>query len=227
MAGELCVEEHRVAKASATGEAGEGAPPAPETLIPSQLARRRRIVVNALRLLEESPYEKIQMRDVAESADVAIGTVYRYFASKEHLFAAVLVEWSGMLESRVQRQPLRGDDPAARLKDMMGRVLNSFERWPQFFAVVMVLESTPDVHARELYGRFSSSTTETFREALEGLSQVSSVAVMQVTNAMLSQLVRNWILGLIPMSEARARMEGSIDLIFSPPPEVAAPADSA
>ncbi|MBK5223610.1 MAG: TetR/AcrR family transcriptional regulator [Acidimicrobiia bacterium] len=216
-----------MAKASATGEVADDGPPAPETLIPSQLARRRRIVVSALHLLEESHYEKIQMRDIAESADVAIGTVYRYFASKEHLFAAVLVEWSGMLESRVQRRPLRGDDPAARLKDMMSRVLNSFERWPQFFAVVMVLESTPDVHARELYGQFSSSTTDTFREALDGLSHEDSFAVMQVTNAVLSGLVRSWILGLIPMSETRARMERSIDLIFSPPPELIAESSSA
>jgi AcrR family transcriptional regulator len=215
-----------VAKASSTDERVESAPPSPETLIPSQRARRRRIVVSALHLLEETPYEKIQMRDVAENADVAIGTVYRYFASKEHLFAAVLVEWSGMLESRVQRRPLRGDHPAERLNDMMGRVLNSFERWPQFFAVNMVLESTPDVHARELYGQFTRSTTETFREALEGLSVDDSLSVMQVVNAMLSSVMRSWILGLIPMTEARARMAKSIDLIFAPPPAVVASVSS-
>jgi fatty-acyl-CoA synthase len=30
-------------------------------------------------------YEDIQIREVAEAADLALGTVYRYFASKEHL----------------------------------------------------------------------------------------------------------------------------------------------
>ena len=94
-------------------------PPPPESLIPNQRARRQRIVVSALSLLEQQPYEKIQMRDVAAEANVALGTVYRYFVSKEHLFAAVLVEWSDKLSRMVQSKfvtafPLRSSMPSAR-----------------------------------------------------------------------------------------------------------------
>lgn len=199
-------------------ERGENPPPDPETLIPSQRARRRRIVVAALHLLEDRPYEKIQMRDVAEAAEVALGTVYRYFASKEHLFAAVLMEWSDMLQNRVQRRPLVGATPGERLDDMMTRVLNSFERWPQFFGVVMHLESTPDVYAREEYSRFGQKTTGTWKEALAGLDADDADAIMSVMAAVLSAVVRSWTLGLIPMAEARRRMTRSIDLIFSAPP---------
>jgi AcrR family transcriptional regulator len=34
------------------------------------------------------------MRDVAACANVALGTIYRYFVGKDHLLAAALVEWA-------------------------------------------------------------------------------------------------------------------------------------
>ena len=58
-------------------------------------ARRRRIVAAALRALDEQDYERIQMRDVATAAGIALGTLYRHFSSKEHLYATVLLEWAG------------------------------------------------------------------------------------------------------------------------------------
>src|SRR5882762_3272992 len=105
-------------------EIAEG-PPDPATLTPGQRARRERIVMTALKLLEEGEYESIQMRDVAEHADVAIGTVYRYFASKEHLFTAVLLAWSGALQARIHEHPLHADTPGARLNELLGKVLSA------------------------------------------------------------------------------------------------------
>ena len=67
--------------------------PAPDTLRPSQRARRDRIVRAALRRLVSGDYESIKVADVAKDAKVALATLYRYFSSKEHLFAAVFYEW--------------------------------------------------------------------------------------------------------------------------------------
>ena len=49
------------------------------------------------------------MRDVASRADVAMGTVYRYFTSKDHLLAAALVHWVEQLDSRLAELPAQGD----------------------------------------------------------------------------------------------------------------------
>ena len=51
------------------------------------------------------------MRDVAARADVAMGTVYRYFTSKDHLLAATLVHWVEMLDTRIGQHPPRGATP--------------------------------------------------------------------------------------------------------------------
>ena len=77
----------------------------------AQQARRQRVIDAAMGLGLEGGYEAVQMRDVAARADVAMGTVYRYFTSKDHLLAATLVHWVELLDARLAQQPARGDDP--------------------------------------------------------------------------------------------------------------------
>ena len=54
----------------------------------SQRERRDRVIDAAMQLAAEGGYDAVQMRDVATKADVALGTVYRYFGSKDPLLAA-------------------------------------------------------------------------------------------------------------------------------------------
>src|SRR5664280_553883 len=75
--------------------------PVPRTLTRAQQARRQRVVDAAMSLALDGGYEAVQMRDVAARADVAMGTVYRYFTSKDHLLAAALVHWVEQLDSRL------------------------------------------------------------------------------------------------------------------------------
>lgn len=160
------------------------------------------------------------MRDVAERADVALGTVYRYFASKEHLFAAVLVEWSASLNSRVQRDPLTGDDIPAQLADLVHRVVDAFERLPQFFRLIVALETTPDKHARLLYDDFAGRTNETFAQPLRDLDPVLAASVINVLMAVLGAVMRSWARGAMPPEAVEARLNNAVQLIFSAPPKV-------
>src|SRR3954467_3900714 len=57
---------------------------------PSQLARRERILDAAMDLASEGGWDAVQMREVADRAEVALGTLYRYFPSKVHLMVSVL-----------------------------------------------------------------------------------------------------------------------------------------
>ncbi|MEO3784727.1 TetR family transcriptional regulator [Actinocorallia sp. B10E7] len=64
-------------------------PPA-EPSSPEQHDRRERILRAAVRIGAEKSLERVQMHEVAKAAGVAIGTLYRYFPSKLHLFTAVM-----------------------------------------------------------------------------------------------------------------------------------------
>jgi TetR/AcrR family transcriptional regulator, cholesterol catabolism regulator len=119
------------------------------TLTKSQAARRQRVIEAALELGAKGGYEAVQMRDVAATANVALGTIYRYFASKDHLLAAALVEWVEDLGRRVQRRPPRGDTITERVVDVLRRATRAMETEPQLSeAVVTALSSTDPAAAR-------------------------------------------------------------------------------
>jgi AcrR family transcriptional regulator len=103
----------------------------------AQQARRQRVIDAAMALGLEGGYEAVQMRDVAARADVAMGTVYRYFTSKDHLLAATLVHWVEMLDTRIGQHPPGGDHPADRALRAMGRQ-------PKLVAAVFTSLSSPD-----------------------------------------------------------------------------------
>jgi AcrR family transcriptional regulator len=66
--------------------------------------RRRQILDAAVPLFAGQGFEETGVGDVAEAASVAIGTVYLYFPSKEHLLDAIHEEFHRGLETSVQHE---------------------------------------------------------------------------------------------------------------------------
>ena len=110
----------------------------------AQQARRQRVIDAAMALGLDGGYDAVQMRDVAARADVAMGTVYRYFTSKDHLLAATLVYWVEQLAVRIGQQPPQGDLPADRVLDVLDRALRAMGRQPRLVAAVFTSLSSPD-----------------------------------------------------------------------------------
>ena len=102
-----------------TSEAEVRTLPEAASLRTDQRERRQRIIDAAERMMFDVDYEKIQVKDVADEAEVALGTLYRYFNSKDHLFACALQSWSQrfgdhleLVADRPDRGPGQGHLPA-------------------------------------------------------------------------------------------------------------------
>lgn len=115
-----------------------------EALTRNQLARRDRVIKAAMALAAEGGYDAVQMRDVAAQANVALGTIYRYFSSKDHLLAATLVEFSRAVQVRMERRPPRGVSPADRVVDAVRRAMAAIERQPRLGKAMVSAISSPD-----------------------------------------------------------------------------------
>jgi AcrR family transcriptional regulator len=55
---------------------------------------RQRIITAALSLMQEKPFDQITVEEITERADVAKGTFFLYFPTKEHLLYAYMEEMS-------------------------------------------------------------------------------------------------------------------------------------
>jgi AcrR family transcriptional regulator len=194
-------------------------PPAPETLRADQLARRQRIVRAALKALAGSEYEQVKISDVARDSGVALGTLYRYFASKEHLFAAVFVEWQGALKKRLEREQPQGDTEAERLRDVFHRTIRAFQLQPQFYRVLMVLAETTDTYAADLYQSLAAQSRDTVATALDGPFDADRAAILATVNAVLDESLRSWVMNRRAIADVYADVDNAIRLIYQYCPE--------
>jgi TetR/AcrR family transcriptional regulator, cholesterol catabolism regulator len=126
-----------------------------DALTTSQAARRERVLAAALELGAAGGYEAVQMRDVAQRAGVALGTIYRYFSSKDALLAAAMVLWMEDLERRVGRRAPTGSTTAERVVDVLHRATSTMERQPALAEAVITALTSEDADA----GLASASTT--------------------------------------------------------------------
>jgi AcrR family transcriptional regulator len=183
---------------------------------PWQQKRRQQIVRAALELLEDGEYDRIQVRDVAQRSGFALGTIYRYFNSKEHLYAAVMLEWSKSFRAHLRRQPLQGTPPE-RLKEIVRRVLRAYERRRQFLRLEIVLETSVDKDALAIFQRVGQMNLAGFREALPDVDTRSADLIILAVTSVLQTLLYQYALGRVALDYVGEELSGIIDLMFSPP----------
>jgi TetR/AcrR family transcriptional regulator, cholesterol catabolism regulator len=96
----------------------------------AQRERRKRILDAAIALASKGGFEQMQMRAVAERADVALGTLYRYFPSKIHLLVSALAMQFEQARENFDRKPIPGETPAERVMYVLGRTTRTLQRDP-------------------------------------------------------------------------------------------------
>jgi AcrR family transcriptional regulator len=189
-------------------------PEAKSTLTHTQQARRDRIVDAGLALLAERDFDKIQVKDVAEAANVALGTLYHYFSSKEHLFAEVLVRWAATLRTNISRNPLRGATDAQRLTQVINRSVRAFQRQPSLARLVATLETSADPFATEILARLAHTTNDIYVEAIHDVDRATAQRVVTVVDAVLASRLRSWVAGRISITTVTDDLADAIGLLL-------------
>jgi len=165
-----------------------------DALTRSQVVRRSRVVEAALELAGEGGYDAVQMRDVATRAQVALGTIYRYFSSKDQLLAAALVQWSGDIERKLTQRPPRGDTAADRVVDVLRRTSRVMERNPTLTAALVTAIASPDPAVRECQNDVDKIMRTLVSDALHDVDDADGVmrVLSQVWFASLIGWVNGW-----------------------------------
>lgn len=82
--------------------------------------RSQRIVDVAIELAEQGGFEAVRLRDVAQQANVALGTLYARFSSKEDILVAALEQETQKFETLLADFPLAGESAQHRIRDFFG-----------------------------------------------------------------------------------------------------------
>lgn len=191
------------------------------TLAKNQAKRRRRVMSAAMSLAANGGYENVQMRDVASEADVALGTLYRYFPSKEYLLVSVLLELVEDLRSGLEHAPVAGDTPRERVVYVLRRAVGFHPDRDAFGALIRALASAnPDV--ADLVREINHKMTEVIVDAMYADGTEPSARDLQVARVLqLTWLsaVFGWINGIEDQSKVIEDLETAASLLMDPRPK--------
>ncbi|MCO8129114.1 TetR family transcriptional regulator [Acidimicrobiia bacterium EGI L10123] len=170
-------------------------PVPPDLLNDKQRARRKRVTDAAIALAATGGYDAMQMRDVSEHADVALGTIYRYFSSKDHLLVSAMAEWTGELEARLDRSPPRGDTPADQLVDVLRRACRNLERQPLLAAALVKAMASSDEGVAEAAQTVQGQIRGFSEPILQHLDDDVREDIILVIRSVWHSTLLNWVNG--------------------------------
>lgn len=167
----------------------------------SKLRRRAEIVRAAVKVFAQKGYFAARMREVAEGAGVADGTVYLYFRGKEDLLVSILEEHAEAFLLRARRDIESVADPRERLHRVVERHLFSLEN-NRALAQVFQIELR---HTRRFLRRVARGKVSEYLELLreiiaDGVKEgafrrdVSPEIAARALFGAVDELVTSWVL---------------------------------
>ncbi|MEU5684658.1 TetR family transcriptional regulator [Streptomyces venezuelae] len=197
-----------------TAEAKAANPAAP-ALTERQEARRRRILHASAQLASRGGFDAVQMREVAEAAGVALGTLYRYFPSKVHLLVATMQDQLQHMHTTIRKRPPAGETPAERVAETLMRAFRALQREPHLADAMVRALTFADRSVSPEVDTVSRLTTAIILDAM-GLEetptpqQLSAVRVIEHTwhSALIT-----WLSGRASIAQVKIDIETVCRLI--------------
>ena len=99
---------------------------------------RARVIQAAHRLFIEQGYHGTSMRRIAERAGLALGGIYNHFASKEDIFAAVMVERNPYLDIVPALATAQGETIEELVRDAAAGMLTALKNRPDDLQLMFI-----------------------------------------------------------------------------------------
>jgi AcrR family transcriptional regulator len=93
---------------------------------------RSRLLEAGQTLFSSQGYAATSMRQVAEKAGLALGSIYNHFSSKEAIFQAILLEYNPFTHSNLRPLPENFDRHQVKI------LLDEMDKQPEFFNLILV-----------------------------------------------------------------------------------------
>jgi len=192
----------------------------------AQRERRTRILDAAIALASRGGFEAVQMRAVAEDADVALGTLYRYFPSKIHLLVSALAREFERAAAALREHPVTGASAADRVVLVLGGATRRMQADPHLTEALtrafMFADASVQAESHEV-GRL---TTAMLTGAMHGdgqdsgegderrdLSDEDTAIAKVLADVWFSGLV-GWVTGRTSADEVVAQIEVAVRLLL-------------
>ena len=140
-----------------------------------KLRQRQEMIDTALMLFSEKGYHNVSMHEIAEKAEFAIGTLYKFFSNKEDLYKALVMEQANIYHTAMDNALAESDDEIERLRNYI-RAKNKVFQENLSFVRLYVTESRGisfnlnaglDVEIRTMYYGLLNQVAKVFETGIK------------------------------------------------------------
>jgi AcrR family transcriptional regulator len=173
------------------------------------------VIEAAMALATEGGYEAVQMRDVAAEAKVALGTLYRYFPSKDQLLVAALGEWAEEFWAR-SRAP-RGDSKADRVAAVLRGTVRALEKEPKLssaFVTALAALDPDEPGSLDRAATVYQTMATMISAAMDGEDVEDRETLMRVLGQMWFAVLVFWVRGWSPGNQMEDDLEAAARLMI-------------
>ncbi len=187
-----------------------------EDMTSRQLVRRAKLLETVIDLVGEVGAANVQMREVAERSGVALGTVYRYFRSKDHLLSVALAEWQQRLTRRVLASSRTDGEHsmAEQVSAYLTRALMAFHRNHQMAQLMVQSSTSTDPDVREALERMTKADNAVWRQLLASVPPADFPYIQLALDATLMTAVTSIVTRRASVQETRDRLQGVIRILL-------------
>ncbi|MEU9064707.1 TetR/AcrR family transcriptional regulator [Streptomyces sp. NPDC048430] len=179
------------------------APATPSTQ--AQRERYGRVVQAATSTLSAGGEDALQMKELAQKADVSLSTLYRYFPSKDHVLLAIAVDHYDRAYRRVLTETPSGRTVRERVTNQLLREFRAGQRNQMLTAALGRALTETSSHYSEVIEYLENVHTKILRVVAEADGPISEQ--QQRVLPILTQIFRTtsgrWLIGIASASDAR------------------------
>lgn len=169
-----------------------------------RLRQRQDILDAAVELFSEKGYHNVSINEIAARSEFAIGTLYKFFKSKEDLYRSLFREKADAFEAELDQALGQGENEVAQLRNFIKTKSRLFKRDQAsirlYFAETsgsgFTIKADMDAEQRQRHERFMQKIVAVFKSGIaKGLFKDKAdpyhlaVALEGITNSFLYLLV--------------------------------------
>ena len=185
----------------------------------AQRDRRKRILDATYDLASDGGFDAVQMRAVADRAEVALGTLYRYFPSKIHLLVSSLAREFERSEGLIKSMTtIPGDTAAERVIYIMKRTTRGLQGDPKLTEALtrafMFADASVATEIHTVGMSLTTMLTHAMHPTVDSEPTEEDIAIARVIgDVWLSSLVA-WVTGRSTAAETGAHLEVAVKLLL-------------
>ncbi len=181
-----------------------------------QRQRRARILDATVSLATEGGYDAVQMREVAERSQVALGTLYRYFPSKVHLLVSALARELEAAEESSRHEPPGGETAAERVAALLAGTTARMQREPLLTEALTRAFMFADASAREEIRAVSRLLVGMLVRAIrpDGEPTTDDLAAAAVIRDVWLAALVGWVTGRTTAADVTRSLETAVRLLL-------------